>query len=518
MPDPIYRFLDYELVTARRELLQNGEPVSVEPKVYDLLLYLIERADRAVSKEELQDAIWPNVIVTESALTRCVMKARHVLGDEDKDRRVIGTIAKGGYRFIASVEILRSGLPSTAARAGKRETTPIAVLPFANLSNSPDQDYLADGLTLDISTDLSRNAWLFVISPGSLANYRSLETEYQTVVNDLGAHYVVEGSLRRAADKLRINASLVDATTGAREWSERYDQSVTDLFEIQDDITQQIVSSLGSQVRRAEGRKSAIADDDALDVWGLIHKGMAISWSRFNRESNLEAEALYRKALETEPDNGRALAFLATSIAMKVSNGWSDNIAADKYEAWIKGGKAVGLLPDDPLVLANYGHLNTCLGEALKAVDVLTRSIELDPSSAWSSGLLAFALTCCNRSDEAIEQVTKAIRLSPRDAATHWYLTMLAWAYLQQMHYDDAAREAQRSINAFAGWSVPWATLAIARAGLGQMDEAREALETSRRLDDRSTREGYEKFFGYILRDEASRDSIHNWLQDLWGD
>ena len=125
-------------------------------------------------------------------------------------------------------------------------------------------------------------------------------------------------------------------------------------------------------------------------------------------------------------------------------------------------------------------------------------------------------MTCCNRADEAIEQVTKALRLSPRDAATHWYLTMLAWAYLQQAHYEDAAREAQRSINAFSGWSVPWATLAIARAGLGQLDEARDALNISRSLDDRSTREGYAKFFGYVVRDKEGRRSIGRWLEELW--
>ena len=245
---------------------------------------------------------------------------------------------------------------------------------------------------------------------------------------------------------------------------------------------------------------------------------MAISWSRFSRESNLEAEAVYRKALEIEPDNGRTLAFLATSIAMKVSNGWSDNLAADQYAAWTMGKKAVDLLPDDPLVLASFGHLNTCLGKASEAVEVLTRSVELDPGSAWSNGLLAFALTCCGRAEEAIEQVAKALRQSPRDAATHWYLTMLAWAYLQQAHYDDAAREAQRSINAFAGWSVPWATLAIARAGLGQFDEARKALNVSRRLDDRGTKDGYAKFFSYVVRDDAGRQLIRDWLEDLWTD
>jgi predicted Zn-dependent protease len=140
------------------------------------------------------------------------------------------------------------------------------------------------------------------------------------------------------------------------------------------------------------------------------------------------------------------------------------------------GNRAVDLLPDDPLVLASYGHLHTTLGQAAKGVEILTRSTELDPNSAWSMGLLAFAMTCCNRADEAIVQLTRALRLSPRDAAVHWCLTMLAWAYLHQGLYEDAARKAQRSINAFAGWPAAWATLAGACAGLGQFDKARGPL------------------------------------------
>jgi predicted Zn-dependent protease len=160
--------------------------------------------------------------------------------------------------------------------------------------------------------------------------------------------------------------------------------------------------------------------------------------------------------------------------------------------------------------------LCTCLGQASKAVEVLTRSIELDPNSAWSMGLLAFALTCCNRADEAIVHLTTALHLSPRDAAVHWYLAMLAWAYLHQAHYDDAAREAQRSIIAFSGWSVAWATLAVARAGLGQFEEARPALETCRKLDEYATRAGYAKFFAYIVRDGGGRKAMHDWLDELW--
>jgi TolB-like protein/Flp pilus assembly protein TadD len=513
---PVYRFLEFEIITSRREVVRDGEALPVEPKVYDLLLYLLEHADRAVSKEELQDVIWPNVIVTESALTRCIMKARRLVGDDSKNQRVIGTVAKSGYRFVAPIEELDSNQNKSANLQGGRDRTSIAVLPFANLSGAPDQAYLADGLTLDISTDLSRNAWLYVISPGSLRNYRSHDTDYNDVVEDLGAHYVVEGSLRAAGDKVRISAALVDATTGTQEWSERYDQPLADLFDIQDNITQHIVTSLGSQVRRAEGRKAERADSDALDVWGLLHKGMSISWSRFNRESNLEAESMYRKALEIEPENGRALAFLATSIGMKISNGWSENVTADSYAAWSMGKKAVALLPDDPMVLASYGHLNSCLGKASDAVQILERSIELDPNSAWTMGLLAYALTCSNRAEESIPYLTDALRLSPRDAAVHWYLTMLSWSYIQLADFEDAAREARRSVNAFAGWSVPWANLAIALAGLGQMDEAREALDTCRSMDPGSTKEGYAKFYHYVVRDEKGRQSINDWLDELW--
>jgi TolB-like protein len=340
---PVFRFLEFEIITARREIVRGGESLSFEPKVYDLLLYLLQHAERAVSKDELQDVIWPNVIVTESALTRCIMKARRLVGDDSKDPRVIGTVPKGGYRFMAPIDELPSDQITKSELQGGRERTSIAVLPFSNLSGSADQDYLANGLTLDISTDLSRNAWLYVIAPGSMSNYRSHNTDYRSAVEELGAHYVVEGSLRLAGDKIRINAALVDATTGTHEWSERYDQPLADFFEIQDNITQHIVTSLGSQVRRAEGRRVEKANNNTLDVWGLLHKGMAISWARFNRDSNIEAEAIYRKALDIEPENGRALAFLATSIAMKISNGWSDNITADSYSAWSMGKKAIAL-------------------------------------------------------------------------------------------------------------------------------------------------------------------------------
>ena len=496
--------------------MRAGESLPIEPKVYDLLLFLIERRERTVSKEELQDAVWPNVIVTESALTRCVMKARQLVGDDAKRQAIIKTVQKGGYRFVADVECTYPDQQALAQSTASRERVSIAVLPFANLNGASDQDYLADGLTQDVSTDLSRNAWMFVVSHRTMQSFAGNDPDHGQIAAELGVQYVVEGSVRRSGDKIRVTASLVDAHTGVSEWSERYDREVEDLFEIQDDIGAHIVSSTGSHVRRAEGRRAERADPAALDVWGLLHRGMSISWSRFSRESNGEAEALYRQALQIEPDNARAKAFLANSIAMKISNGWSDNLVADQYEAWTLANAAKGYLPDDALVIGNVGHLHTCLGKAAEGAEILRRACELDPNSVWCKGVRALALTCSGRAEEAILEVTQALRLSPRDAAAHWFLATLAWAYLQQRHFEDAAREAQRSINAYAGWPAPWATLAVARMALGQEDDAVDAIKVCHQLSPDSTRAGHSKFLRYAVRDDSLANEIDDWLAMLW--
>lgn len=518
MSKPVFDFLDYRIHTARQEIRRAGEIVPVEPKVYDLILYLLDRRDRSVSKQELQEAIWPNVVVTESALTRCIMKARNLMGDDSKLQNIIGTVHSRGYRFVADVRESREmgNDPGQLPRDTGTESISLAVLPFRNLSADSEQSFLADGLTQDIITDLSRNSWLKVVARGSSDYYKNRAVDYLTISSELGARYLVEGNVRRVNDKIRVSASLTDATSGARAWSERYDQPVAEFFNIQDDITQCIVASLGSHVRRAEASRAERADPETLDVWGLLHRGMAISWSRFNRESNLEAERIYRRALSLSPASARAKSFLACSVAMKVSNGWSTDIGADSAEAWALGRRAAEESPDDPMILFSYGHLNTCLGKGAAAVDLLRHATELDPSSSWGRGLLAFALTAVGRAEEAIEYVSSALRLSPRDAAAHWFLSMYAWAYIQLGQYEDAAREAQRSINAFAGWQVPWATLAVARAGLGQWDDARAAAEIAATLEPIVDDKGFSKFFAFVVRDDDRASEISQWLTRIW--
>ena len=514
MGQPAYRFGDIEIVTARREILRDGESLAVEPKVYDLLLYLVENRDRAVPKDELQDAIWPGVIVTEAALTRCVMKARQVVLDSAAEQRVIRTLHSHGYQLVASVEEARTR--EAAANSKGRERIRVAVLPFRNLSERDDHTYLAEGLTQDIITNLSRNTWLFVIGAGSSLAYRQRHPMPTEVATDLGARYVVEGSVRHSAERLRVSAALIDTTTSVQEWSDRYDRPLEDLFEIQDEISLGIAASLGSSLRRAEARRAEKADPDALDAWGLVHRGIAMSWSRFSRQSNLEAESLYRKALELAPANPAALALLGSSLAMKVSNGWSDALETDAAEAWRMGKEAMNIAPDDAMVLTHWGHTHYCLGRAGDAVPIYERARELDPSSAMTLGLMSLALIGSGRATDALESVSQALLLSPRDVALHWYLSAYSFAYLQLGQYEDAAREARRAVASFRGWQPPWVALAIGLAGVGQWQDARAAAQTAADLEPLVGKDGFKKYFRHVVRDDARSEQIDAWLDDIW--
>jgi TolB-like protein/Flp pilus assembly protein TadD len=514
MADGFYRFLDFELDPATRELRRAGLAVAVEPKAFDLLLCLLENRQRTLSKDELLELLWPRIVVAETSLTRCVMKARKAVGDDSDRQAVIKTIQRRGYRFVA---VVSNDEPAAAVENPSRPDKPsLVVLPFANAGGDEDTGFLADGLTEDVIIDLSRNGWLFVIARNSSFSYKGQTVPSQQVAAELGVRYLVEGSVRRAGNRLRVAAQLVDADTGTQEWSERYDRPVTDLFAVQDEISQGIVASLGSELRRAEGRRARSTDPNALDAWGLVHRGMAISWSTFNKASNLAAEALYRRAVAVAPEDPRAHAFLANCLAMKVVNGWSDDVEADHGEAWRQVREALDIAPDDPIVLGQVGHAHTCLQEPDTAVRLLKRSIELDPNGAFSIGVSAYALTAVGRAEEAVAAANEVMRRSPRDPSAHWNLVMGAWAYLQLEQFDVCAARCQASIDHYDGWQPPWITLGVARAELGDVAGAVMAIKQGRRLARDIPLSGYQDFFRFMSRDVAQGDRVAEVLAGIW--
>ena len=274
-----YLFEDYSVDTDRRELRRGGAVVSVPPMVFDLLLYLICNRERVVSKDDLISAIWDGRIISDAAITTRLNVARSAIGDSGEEQRLIKTLQRKGFRFVGPVREDHGAARMPASPAPIDEPRPalslpekasIAVLPFINISGDPGQDYLTDGITEDIITELSRFSELFVIARNSSFQYRGKSVDVREVGRQLGVHYVLEGSIRRDSDRVRITAQLVDAATGSHHWAERYDRQLKDVFAVQDDVVRAIVSVLVAHVNKAEMERTLLkpqATWQAYDYW-----------------------------------------------------------------------------------------------------------------------------------------------------------------------------------------------------------------------------------------------------------
>jgi TolB-like protein len=263
----LYHFENYALDTGRRELRRGDGLLSIEPKVFDLLVHLIENCERVISKDDLIAAVWGGRIVSDSTLTSCINAARTAVGDNGEAQRLIRTLPRKGVRFVGSVRIGHSsgsesgiGAANTAnvdhvrrASHGLIDKPSIAVLPFTNMSGDPEQEYFSDGITEDIITELSRLPWFFVIARNSTFAYKGQAVDVREVGRDLGVRYLLEGSVRKSGQRLRITSQLLDASNGNHLWSERYDRDLTDIFALQDEITQRVAASIEPKLVAAEG-------------------------------------------------------------------------------------------------------------------------------------------------------------------------------------------------------------------------------------------------------------------------
>ena len=256
-----YIFENYAFDTDRRELHHGADVVAVTPQVFDLLDYLIRNRERVVSKDDLIDAIWNGRIVSDAALTTRLNAARTAIGDSGEEQRLIKTLPRKGFRFVGTVREAQE--PAEAAAADNPVQPPrpaltlpdkpsIAILPFTNLSSDPEQDYFADGMVEDIITALSRFKALFVIARNSSFNYKGRTVDVKVVGRELGVRYVLEGSVRKAANRVRITGQLVDTATGAHLWADRFDGGLGDIFDLQDQVTESVVGAIAPAVERAE--------------------------------------------------------------------------------------------------------------------------------------------------------------------------------------------------------------------------------------------------------------------------
>ena len=255
-------FAGYRLDIDRRELRRGSDPIAVEPQVFDLLVHLIENRDRVVSKDDLIAGVWGGRIVSDSTLTSRINAVRRALGDSGEEQKLIRTIARKGFRFVGEVCVAGMEVPPASAPGqGPEPNRPalplpdrpaIAVLPFTNMTGDPAQEYFSDGISEDIITALSKLRWFFVIARNSSFIYKGKAVHLKQIADQLGVGYVVEGSVRKGGDRVRISAQLNDVATGSHIWAERYDRELADVFAVQDEITEAIVGAIEPQLYAAE--------------------------------------------------------------------------------------------------------------------------------------------------------------------------------------------------------------------------------------------------------------------------
>ena len=311
-------FGDYEIDVERRELRRAKTPVHVEPQVFDLLVYLVQNRDRVVSKDDLIASVWGGRSVSDSTLTSRINAARNAVDDSGADKKLIRTIARKGFRFVGEVRTQPTatepadagGLPQVHERSRTALPLPdrpaIAVLPFVNMSGDSEQEYFSDGISEDIITALSKLRWFFVIARNSSFIYKGKAVHMKQIAEELGVGYVVEGSVRKGGDRVRITAQLNDVATGSHIWAQHYDRSLADVFAVQDEITEAIVAAIEPQIYAAENFRAQRKPPDSMDAWDLVMRALSHYW-RVTRQDNLVAQALLEKAIAFDPKYGQAL-------------------------------------------------------------------------------------------------------------------------------------------------------------------------------------------------------------------
>jgi TolB-like protein len=485
----MFHFSDFVLDTDRRELDQAGRGVPVEPQVFDLLVYLIERRDHVVSKDELIDKIWGGRIVTDSTLTSRINAARKAVGDNGLEQSVIRTVPRKGFRFVGSVHT-QPDASSPAARPvaadqGEPSTLPlpdrpaIAVLPFTNMSGDREQDYFSDGISEDIITALSKLRWFFVIARNSSFVYKGRAVHISQVARELGVRYVVEGSVRRSGDRVRISAQLNDVSTGSHIWAERYDRSLADVFAVQDEITESIVAAIEPQLYAAENFRAQRKPPGSLDAWDLVMRALSHFW-RVTREDNVVAQALLEKAISIDPDYGQALGVLATSRIFGAHMGWADMrrvvplaerealaaVEADSEDAWAHHGLAYTYLFE--------GRYDDSLAE-------FELALKLNPNFSLTQAFYGLTLCYCGRWQDGDQAVRRALRLSPRDPSSALYYGIFAYAQFIGGNYDEAIRLARESLRQRADFVGAHRVLTAAAALSGQHELASASLQALQR-------------------------------------
>jgi TolB-like protein/DNA-binding winged helix-turn-helix (wHTH) protein/Flp pilus assembly protein TadD len=535
-------FNGYVLDFQRGCLLAGDEEIALRPKTFEFLRHLVSNPGRLVSKDELLATIWPNIAVTEDSLVQCVTELRRAL--RDKEQRLIKTVQRRGYRFEAvlsaepsAAEPRGSAAPTQSAigeasaparhdprrvsrargaatltaigvfallmtalgaswwwfSAGDRFTAPpqlsIAVLPFKNIGDDPDQENVAAGLSIDLTTDLSRIPGAFVIAHGTAQTFKGQNVDVRQVGRDLNVRYVIEGSLRRSGNEVRIDVELVEAASGRHLWTERFTLERNEIAAWQDEIVGRIASALNFRLARVETERTLRERRDYPDAYDLTTQGWALIYTAKSPENYDAARVLFRQALERNPRSVNALAGLGWSSAISVLNGWSASPAADVAVA--EAAVAQLLVIDPNHVVGNQvrGFLLRLQRRTGAAREAFRTVAALNPNFPPAHAQLGVTAIESGRPEEAIEAIERAIRLSPRDPDHSLWLSFIGMAELHRGRLQEAVSFLGHAleVDTSTATGVQRAYLASALMLVGRTTEGRAALAEFRKAKPSAT-------------------------------
>jgi TolB-like protein len=480
----LYSFDRFVLDTNTRELRRDRELLSVEPKVFDLLSYLIVNRERVVSKDDLIASVWNGRVVSESALTTCINGARVALGDSGDAQQLIRTIPRKGLRFVGNV---REAAPPSAlpdyhamAQAAKHSDRPsVAVLPFTDTSD-PSQAYFADGIVDEITIALTRMRWLTVIARNSSFTYRDKAVDVRQVGQELRVRYVIEGSVRKHSERVRITAQLIDTETRATLAAHRFESELGDIFALQDKVASEVVATIAPKLEANEIVRAQRKPTENLDAYDLYLRGLERFYN-LSHSSHEQALAFFRQAIELDPNFASAYGMAARCYITRKMNGWSDS--SEPSEAIRLARYAARLGMDDAVALSSAGITMAYVAREVEAgAALIDTALSLNPNLAIAWAYSGYIEVYRENSAGAIDRFSEATRLNPLDPLIFSVYVGIAAAHFVAGRFQAAWQWAEKAL-AVAPRYIPALRIAAASYALdGHLREAAERLALIRQI------------------------------------
>ena len=465
--------LEYRLDLGDERLWRGDQPVEIGNKAFELLRLLVSNPNRLLTKDQILDAIWGEVCVSEGLIKEYVHDLRLALGDDPKQPRYIETVHGRGYRFLGGIGQVRRPQGADAQRTPPPHALSLAVLAFTNLSDDLDQEYFADGISEDIIIGLSKNPNLSVISRNSTFAFKGKPVSVRDIGEELGAQFVLEGSVRKAGGLLRITANLIDSASDRHLWGETYDRDLDDVFAVQDEVVSSIVHALGATdgaIEKSARQQLAVTSDTNLTAYDCYLKAQGHFYRRHGAGYD-EAQPLYEKAIELDPGFARAHSALAFLHFQRFKVYLTVPFESIERKTLNLALCAVRLDPDDYLAHWVLGRLYGYQGKRTQSLAEFYRALHINPNDANVHADFADYLVYCGRVEEALEHSQRAIRLNPN--CPDWFWWHLGFSYFHLGRYEEALAALEHMTSPGQGRRL----LSAVYAHLGRLGDARAEAE-----------------------------------------